>query len=190
MQAVDKWLADRPLTVPTMLEVGQWDKEDSYGAPAVYRALEPKDKNNDTITLVIGSWRHSGANHTAFDLGAPTFTGDTACEWRVRYLKPVLDHWLNGAPDPHTPPVLTYATGINQWHMSPRWPMGTATPLYLGAGGTATFGRPTAVGHDDYVSDPAHPVPFLPRPIKLDDPVQWKPWLVHDQRFFRPSRYR
>ena len=40
LQAVDKWMAGRPLTVPTMLEVGQWDQEDSYGAPAVYRALE------------------------------------------------------------------------------------------------------------------------------------------------------
>jgi putative CocE/NonD family hydrolase len=63
LQAVDKWLAARPLSVPTMLEVGQWDQEDSYGAPAVYRALEPKDKANDMVTLVIGPWRHSGANH-------------------------------------------------------------------------------------------------------------------------------
>ncbi len=38
LQAVDKWLAARPLTVPTMLVVGQWDQEDSYGAPAVYKA--------------------------------------------------------------------------------------------------------------------------------------------------------
>ena len=45
LQAVDKWLAARPLSVPTMLIVGQWDQEDSYGAPAVYRALKPKDKN-------------------------------------------------------------------------------------------------------------------------------------------------
>src|SRR4030095_9028802 len=36
LQAVDKWFAARPLTVPTMLEVGQWDQEDSYGAPALY----------------------------------------------------------------------------------------------------------------------------------------------------------
>ena len=40
LQAVDKWFAARPLTVPTMLVVGQWDQEDSYGAPAVYRALK------------------------------------------------------------------------------------------------------------------------------------------------------
>ena len=49
LQAVDKWLAAQPLKVPTLLEVGQWDQEDSYGAPAVYRALEPKDKNNDMV---------------------------------------------------------------------------------------------------------------------------------------------
>ncbi len=32
LQAVDKWMAAHPLTVPTMLEVGQWDQEDSYGS--------------------------------------------------------------------------------------------------------------------------------------------------------------
>lgn len=183
LQAVDKWLAAHPLTVPTMLEVGQWDQEDSYGAPAVYRALEPKDKNNDMVTLVIGPWRHSGANHTGHDLGALRFTGDTAREWRVRYLKPFFDHHLKGAPDPHTPPVLTYTTGINRWQESPRWPMGTARPLYLAAKGAAGFDRPAAAGHEDYISDPAHPVPFLPRPIDMGDATQWKPWLVHDQRF-------
>lgn len=183
LQAVDKWLAARPLTVPTMIEVGQWDQEDSYGAPAVYRALEPKDTNNDKVALVIGPWRHSGANHGGSSLGALEFTGDTAREWRVRYLKPFLDHWLKGAPDPHTPPVLTYATGINKWQESSRWPMGTAQPFYLDAGGAASFNRPVTVGHDDYVSDPAHPVPFIPRPIDMENAAQWKPWLVHDQRF-------
>ena len=92
LQAVDKWLAAHPLKVPTLLEVGQWDQEDSYGAPAVYRALEPKDKNNDMVALHIGPWRHSGANHYGYDLGALTFTGDTAREWRVQYVKPFFDH--------------------------------------------------------------------------------------------------
>jgi len=183
LQAVDKWLAARPLTVPTMLEVGQWDQEDSYGAPAVYRALEPKDTRNDMVSLVIGPWRHSGANHYGYDLGSLTFTGDTAREWRVQYVKPFFDHWLKGAPDPHTPPVLTYATGVNKWNTSPRWPMGVASPIYLAANGAATFERPAEGGHYEYVSDPAHPVPFIPRPIDMNDPTQWKPWLVQDQRF-------
>jgi uncharacterized protein len=183
LQAVDKWLAARPLTVPTMLELGQWDQEDSYGAPAAYRALEPKDKNNDMVTLVIGPWRHSGANHGGWSLGALNFAGDTALQWRTRYMKPFLDYHLKGGPNPNTPPVLTYATGIDEWQTSPKWPMGTNTPLYLAADGKAGFEKPAASGHDDYVSDPMKPVPFIPRPIDAGDAKQWKPWLVHDQRF-------
>jgi uncharacterized protein len=183
LQAVDKWLATRPLRVPTMLVVGQWDQEDSYGAPAVYKVLAPKDKNGDLVSLVIGPWRHSGVNHYGYDLGALTFTGDTSDEFRVKYMKPFLDHYLKGAPNPHTPRVLTYATGINQWEESPRWPMGTLKPLYLSDGYRASFTAPAGGGHDDYISDPAKPVPFIPRPIDMSDPMQWKPWLVHDQRF-------
>jgi hypothetical protein len=135
------------------------------------------------VTLVIGPWRHSGVNHYGYDLGALTFTGDTADEFRRAYLKPFFDHYLKGAPDPHTPPVLTYATGANHWNESPRWPMGTPTPLYLTENFGASFTAPGSAGHDDYVSDPSKPVPFIPRPIDMSDGSQWKPWLVHDQRF-------
>ena len=182
-QAVDKWLAARPLTVPTMLVVGQWDQEDSYGAPAVYRALEPKDTANDKVSLVIGPWRHSGVNHYGYELGALTFAGDTARQFRVRYMKPFFDHWLKDAPDPHTPPVLTYATGADRWEVSQKWPVGTPTPLYLDAGFRAGFATPGVEGQDTYLADPAKPVPFLPRPISLADQDQWHTWLVHDQRF-------
>jgi uncharacterized protein len=181
LQAVDKWLAARPLTVPTMLEVGQWDQEDSYGAPAVYQAL--KAKYPDLVTLVIGPWRHSGANHYGYDLGALTFTGDTALEFRVKYMKPFFDHYLKGAPDPHLAHVITYATGVNRWEQSEQWPAGKPTPLYLGERHTVSFSAPGSSGHDDYVSDPSKPVPFIPRPINMRDQAQWKPWLVHDQRF-------
>src|SRR5581483_2632829 len=81
LQAVDKWMTARPLTVPTILVVGQWDQEDSYGGPAVYKAL--RDKYNDLVSLVIGPWRHSGVNHYGYDLGPLNFTGDTADEFRV-----------------------------------------------------------------------------------------------------------
>ena len=182
-QAVDKWMAAHPLTVPTMLEVGQWDQEDSYGAPAVYRALKDKYEGTGLLHLVIGPWRHSGANHYGYELGDLTFNGDTALQWRTQWLKPFLDHYLKGAPDPHTPAALTYATGINKWEESPRWPMGTPTPLYLTAGLSTSFARPATAASDSYVSDPAKPIPFLPRPIDLGDENQWHSWLVHDQRF-------
>jgi hypothetical protein len=183
LQAVDKWFAVRPLTVPTMLEVGQWDQEDSYGAPAVYRALKDRYEGCGLLHLVIGPWRHSGANHYGYELGDVTFAGDTAAEWRTKYLKPWLDHYLKGTADPHIPAALTYATGVNRWEESPRWPMGTPTPLYLKEGNAAAFDRPAGSGHDDYLSDPSNPVPFLPRPINMADSEQWHSWLVRDQRF-------
>jgi hypothetical protein len=183
LQAVDKWFAARPLTVPTMLEVGQWDQEDSYGAPAVYKALKDRYEGSDLLHLVIGPWRHSGANHYGYELGDLTFAGDTGAEWRTKYMKPWLDHYLKGAPDPRIPSALTYATGVNRWEGSSRWPMGTPTPLFLNANGAAGFERPATAGHDEYVSDPANPVPFLPRPINMADDEQWHSWLVRDQRF-------
>src|SRR3954454_10327626 len=134
LQAVDKWMAARPLTVPTLIEVGQWDQEDSYGGPAVLKALEDQIGGKRLLPLAVGPLRDSGPNHYGYDLGDIIFTGDTSAQWRTDFVKPFLDHYLKGAPDPHTPPVLTYATVVNRWEQSPRWPMGTPTPLYLTAG--------------------------------------------------------
>ncbi|HKR92152.1 CocE/NonD family hydrolase, partial [Novosphingobium sp.] len=181
-QAVDKQLAKRKLTVPTMLVVGQWDQEDSYGAPAVYRALEPQDTNNNMVSLVIGPWRHSGVNYQGRELGPLKFEGDTALQFRTRWMKPFLDcHLKSNPPACQTPPVLTYATGENRWEESQKWPEGELTPLYLASNAALMFGKPAA-GSDSYVSDPAKPVPMLPRPIQMSGD-EWKQWLVHDQRF-------
>jgi len=183
-QAVDKLLAARPLTIPMMLVVGQWDQEDSYGAPAVYRALQPRDATGDKLHLVIGPWRHSGVNYDGSTLGPLSFSGDTALQFRRDVMKPFLDHYLKAdAPAVATPPVLTYETGVNRWQESRSWPAGTATPLYLQPGGALSFGKPARAAHDDYISDPAKPVPFLPRPIRWNEAEVWKPWLVSDQRF-------
>ncbi len=181
--AVDKWMAQRPLSVPTMLVVGQWDQEDSYGAPAVYRAIKPKDTTGDMVHLVIGPWRHSGVNHYGYELGDLSFTGDTAHEFRVKYLKPFFDHYLKDAPDPHTPPVLTYETGVNTWETSQQWPAGKPVKLFLNGDFKASFSASSTAGHDDYLSDPSKPVPFIPRPVHMGDVDAWHTWLVHDQRF-------
>ena len=181
-QAVDKLLAKRKLTVPTMLVVGQWDQEDSYGAPAVYKALEPQDTNNDMVSLVIGPWRHSQVNYEGRELGPLKFEGDTALQFRERWMKPFLDcHLKTDAPKCDTPPVLTYATGSDRWEVAQKWPDGNYKPLYLGGNFDLSWSKP-AKGSDSYVSDPAKPVPMLPRPIHMEGD-EWREWLVHDQRF-------
>jgi putative CocE/NonD family hydrolase len=183
LQAVDRLLAARKLTVPTMLVVSQWDQEDSYGAPAVYRALEAQDTNNDMVSFVIGPWRHSGVNYDGSSLGPHRFEGDTALQFRTRWMKPFLDCHLKTSPPPcDTPPVVTYATGANRWETGTKWPAGQERPLYLAAGSALSFTRPAAAGADEYVSDPAKPVPMMPRPVQLDG-EEWRTWLVKDQRF-------
>src|SRR5215472_13365902 len=54
--------------------------------------------------------------------------------------------------------------------------------LYLEAGFGLAFTKPTGTGSDSYVSDPTKPVPYIPRPMRLNDGDRWRPWLVTDQR--------
>ena len=182
-QAVDKLLARRKLTVPTLVMLGQWDQEDSYGGPAVFKAVKAAQPDAP-ITLGIGPWRHSGANYEGSSLGPLKFEGDTALQFRLNWIKPFIDCRVktNPAPCKPMPAAVTYATGTNRWETDAKWPAGTEQPLYLAGQGSLSFAKPEGEGADDYVSDPAKPVPFVPRPIKMDgDP--WKTWLVQDQRF-------
>ena len=58
-QAVDQILAAQPLKVPVMIVHSLWDQEDIHGAPALYRALAPKDADHDKVFLVLGPWHHA-----------------------------------------------------------------------------------------------------------------------------------
>ena len=77
-QAVDKLLAAQPLKVPVMLVHSLWDQEDIYGAPAVYKAIKPKDTGNDKVFLVMGPWHHGQKIGDGSALGAIKFGSDTA----------------------------------------------------------------------------------------------------------------
>jgi putative CocE/NonD family hydrolase len=194
-QAVDKLLAKEPLKVPVMLVHGLWDQEDIYGAPAVYKALEPKDVGNDKVFLVMGPWNHGQQIHEASSLGAIKFSADTALQFRQDVLAPFLAHYLKDeAPALDVAPVTAFETGTNRWRKLNAWPTGcvsgcatTPTPLYLHAGAKADFTAPKAgeAASDAYVSDPAKPVPYRARPSQPTGyvpPLTWTEWLVDDQR--------
>jgi uncharacterized protein len=129
-------------------------------------------------------------NYDAYNLGPLKWDGDTALQFRRDVLLPFFNHYLKpGAPQADTPPVLIYNTGENRWDRLKSWPLaceqGCASPmkpLYLQAGFSLGFDRPAASGSDAYVSDPAHPVPYVPRPVRFNDSDRWKMWLVTDQR--------
>jgi uncharacterized protein len=187
-QAVDRILASQPLKVPVMLVHSLWDQEDIYGDIAVYKAIEPKDTNNDKVFLVMGPWYHGQMIREGSALGAIKFNSDTALTFRQEILRPFLDHYLKDAPKAGIAPVITFETGTNKWVRLPAWPAGCAsgctvkpTPLYLHAGLKAAFAAPKSPSrsYEEYISDPAKPVPYRARPI---DATSWSRWLVDDQR--------
>jgi len=193
-QAMDRLLAAQPLKVPVMLVHSLWDQEDIYGAPAVYRALKPKDTSGQMVKLVMGPWHHGQEIGDGSSLGALRFGSDTAKYFRQHILKPYLAQYLkDGAPKADIAPVSAYETGGDRWQRLDRWPLacaeGCATAsrrLYLQDGHRAGFSAPAnSEGFDEYVSDPARPVPFRRRPIQpigYDNGLTWPDWLVDDQR--------
>ena len=195
-QAVDRVLADQPFTVPTMLVASLWDQEDIYGAPAVYKVLEPKDTNHNKLFLVLGPWHHGQEIDQAESLGAIRFRSDTGLYFREHILAPFLAHYLQDDAPPNTvAPVTAFETGSNRWQNLKSWPTGCEagckpkpTPLYLQSSSKLTFTTPsTGEAFDEYVSDPAKPVPFRTRPsqpVGYTPNLSWVRWLVDDQREF------
>ena len=87
------------MKVPVMLVHSLWDQEDIYGAPAVYKAIEPKDMGNDKVFLVMGPWHHGQEIGDGSRLGEIKFDSDTGLYFRAGILLPFLDHFLkDGAP--------------------------------------------------------------------------------------------
>jgi putative CocE/NonD family hydrolase len=197
-QALDKVLAadfkSEGIKVPFMLVHGLWDQEDIYGPMSVYKAVKPLDKENK-VFITLGPWYHGQEISKGSSLGAVQFPTDTAAWWRMHVLAPFLAHYLkDDAPAMDVAPVTAYETGGNQWQTMPAWPVTPKTkPIYLNSGFKLSFEANGASGvggdsaeYDEYVSDPAKPVPFRARPnqpVGYEPPVTtWEYWLVDDQR--------
>ena len=193
-QAVDKILAKDPPKVPMLIVSGLFDQEDIYGGPALYSALAASDPRGERVHLVLGPWNHGQGRRQGRGIGPILFAGDTATWFRRNIMQPFLDYYLKDGPKPDTPRVLVYETGADQWHSYDSWPRacesGCATgsrPLYLLANGKLGFEPPEAAKskYDEYVSDPAKPVPYRERPTLDGSSADstWDQWLVDDQRF-------
>jgi len=97
-------------------------------------------------------------------------------------------YWLKGEGDGKFAEATVFDAGTNEWRTFDHWPpTGVAHKrLYFQAGGGLTFDPPTAAsGSDPFVSDPAHPVPYRPRPVErtYSPTSRWRRWETEDQRF-------
>lgn len=169
---------------PAVMTVGGWfDAEDLYGPLSIYHAIE--DQNPDVFNmLVMGPWRHGGWFRTdGRRLGDIDFGAKTAVYYQEEIEAPFFVHWLEDGRKPELPEVLAFETGADRWRRFSAWPPPDVQPrsLYLGPGGTLTETAPTdgRSAYDEYVSDPARPVPFT---AAIDVGMRAE-YMVEDQRF-------
>ncbi len=180
------------VTVPALHVAGWWDQEDFYGPQKIYETLEPLDRQEMSF-FVAGPWNHGGwMRADGSSLGRIKFGANTSKYFREKIQAPFFAHFLKDKGGWDVPEAVTFETGANEWRVYDEWPPRKLTEdrdLYFGEGGRLSFDAPggdDGSAFDSYVSDPARPVPYRPRPIEATyDPrgSGWSTWLVGDQRF-------
>ena len=188
-QAVSQYL-DR-VRVPTLSVAGWWDQEDFYGPVKIYETLEPHDTKHLNY-LVVGPWNHGGwSGASGQKLGDVDFGSATALEYRQNIQAPWFAYWLKDKGTLTLSEATTFEAGTNHWVTFDSWPPRqnvTRRRLYTQPGHRLSFDAPSSgagEAFDSYVSDPASPVPYRPRPIHptFTAGSTWSRWLVDDQRF-------
>jgi len=189
--AADQWFESPPRQVPALHVHGFWDQEDIYGSPAAYAALERLDTNNDLNFFAAGPWYHGQHFSDGSSLGKLQFGENTSERFREEVLYRFLRHFLHEGESGLPAPVTVFETGTNQWLTFESWPPPVEElRFYLQPDGLLSFKAPDGEeAFTGYISDPASPVPYKPRPIwNFDYRNQpaieaWQRWLVEDQRF-------
>ncbi len=149
-----------------VLTVGGWfDAEDLQGPFSTFHAI---DQNNSGIfnALVVGPWVHGGwARYDGGHLGRVEFASNTGEYYRKNILFPFFEQYLKGSADAKLPKAFVFETGTSVWRRYSAWPPkeAEAKTLYFRAGGGLSFDMPGSdtSAFDEYVSDPAKPVPFV-----------------------------
>jgi len=186
-QTVIKYL--KAVQVPILHTAGWWDQEDFYGPQKIYARLEASDAKRQNY-FVAGPWNHGQWGGNGSHLGPLDFGMDTSKYYREQIFNPWFAYWLRGEGELKLAEATTFETGTNQWRQYEAWPpkRGVAERrLYLHPGRLLSFDPPARGGdqpYDEYISDPANPVPYRPRPVTPTYPgAEWPVWLVQDQRF-------
>jgi putative CocE/NonD family hydrolase len=174
---------------PAVMTVGGWfDAENLFGALEVYRKVEASGPRSANV-LVMGPWSHGGwGRGEGASLGRVSFDAKTSEFFRENIEFPFFEHHLKGKGDADYPEAWVFETGRNQWRRHDAWPPKhvQARSLYLRASGRLSFESPDPPGdgeppdaHDEYVSDPAKPVPYTEQTSIGMTPD----YMVQDQRF-------
>jgi len=173
------------ITHPVLIVASWFDAQDFRGPFRMYRSIEEKNPGNRS-TMVIGPWLHGGwARMDGDTLGNISFGEKTGEYFRRNVELPFFNYYLKDEGKLALPEVLAFHTGANRWESLDHWPPRASEPkrLYLHGNGTLSFTPPEEAGAsaavDEYVSDPAKPVPFSAEVTTTEGHL----FMVEDQRF-------
>jgi len=174
--------------LPILHVSGWWDQEDMVGPQTLYSAMEKRDPQRWNH-FVAGPWNHGQWGGSGLSLGPIQFGSDTSLYYRQQIYRKWFAYWLHGQGSSDFPEAQVFQTGANRWQSYDAWPPRAGiTPkrIYLQPAGKLSFDSPDTATqpYDEYVSDPANPVPYRPRPVTPTYPgPEWPVWLVQDQVF-------
>jgi uncharacterized protein len=167
-----------------VLTVGGWfDAEDPQGPLTTYRTIKA---NNPGIYngLVMGPWVHGAWSRLNGEhIGIVRFNAKTSEYYQKNILLPFFEKHLKDKSDIKLAEVHVFETGTNVWRQFPAWPPANARTktLYFAEGGKLSWTQPgnAKTAFDEYVSDPAKPVPYVSYPST----GVAQEYVVGDQRF-------
>ena len=172
---------------PTVMVVTGWyDAEDLYGSFKSYQAIEAQNPGVNNV-LVVGPWAHGGwAGGDGDKLGSANFGSKTAAFYRAEIEFPFFEKYLKGENLPAPAEATVFETGSNTWRTFDAWPPKGRKPqqLFVSEGGKLDPRKPASPetktsGFDEYVSDPAKPVPSTEKITA----VMPNEYMTDDQRF-------
>lgn len=173
----------------TLVVGGFFDAEDCWGALHTYEALEKQNTGNDNF-LTMGPWYHGAwsggtggwygdASEIFCDIN-PEMNSATWYQENVEF--PFFEKYLNNKSASLPAEAIIFETGSDTWRKFETWPpaKSSARVLYLQKDGLLSFAAPEEQeGYDEFVSDPAKPVPY-------DDGIhlqRTREYMRNDQRF-------
>ena len=168
---------------PAVMTVGGWfDAEDLFGALNTYKTIEETNPGTRNM-LVMGPWFHGGwARSDGDELGSVSFGQKTSLSYRQSVELPFFNCLLKDKCDRQLAEAIVFETGSNRWREYDSWPPKNveARELFFNTNGGLTFTSPGgANAYDEYVSDPARPVPYI-NDIAIG---MTREYMVDDQRF-------
>ena len=151
---------------PAMLWVGGlFDAEDCWGAWNSYKATEKQSPQTNS-KIVMGPWYHGQWSREGSFLGNIRFESNTSDFYQKNIEVPFFQYYLKGKGSvDEIAEANIFFTGENKWKKLSKWPPENVEEknLYVNNNNLLGFENKTSATKQpfyEYVSDPAHPVPY------------------------------